>query len=245
VSAASPGGPVAAPSDGVLTAWSYLAAGSTPTVKLKVVRPAGAGSFTAVADSSVETASPNVLNTFATRIPVRAGDKIALVMPAGGPCLTGAPPGWTFTSAASDDPPGTTSSYIGPGSGHIDISAALEADADGDGFGDETQDGCPSDSSLHEQPCDRVAPESTITAGPPNRTRKKRATFEFSAVDARAVTGLACSLDDGSFASCTSPYTVKVKKGKHTFSVRATDDAGNVEGAPAADSWKVRRKKQK
>jgi hypothetical protein len=38
---------------------------------------------------------------------------------------------------------------------------------------------------------------------------------------------------------------VTVKRGKHTFSVRATDQAGNVDATPATDTWKVKRKKRK
>jgi hypothetical protein len=38
---------------------------------------------------------------------------------------------------------------------------------------------------------------------------------------------------------------VKVKKGRHTFSVRATDQDGNVDGSPATDNWKVKKKKKK
>jgi hypothetical protein len=45
--------------------------------------------------------------------------------------------------------------------------------------------------------------------------------------------------------SCASPYTIKVKKGKHTFQVRAIDQAGNVDGTPATDDWKVKKKKKK
>jgi hypothetical protein len=40
-----------------------------------------------------------------------------------------------------------------PGSNHqIDVSAVLEPDADHDGFGDETQDQCPTNGSTHG-PC--------------------------------------------------------------------------------------------
>jgi hypothetical protein len=46
----------------------------------------------------------------------------------------------------------------------------------------------------------------------------------------------------GAFASCTSPHTVKVKIGRHTFQVQAIDEAGNV-GTPATDTWKRKKKK--
>ena len=90
---------------------------------------------------------------------------------------------------------------------------------------------------------DGVPPTATITKGPKDKTKKKQATFEFTGTDARVVASFECSLDDGPFTACTSPRTVKVKKGKHTFRVRAIDQAGNI-GAAAADNWKVKRKKK-
>jgi hypothetical protein len=92
-------------------------------------------------------------------------------------------------------------------------------------------------------PVDSNAPSATITKGPKDKTKKKTATFEFTGNDARAVAGFQCSLDGGAFAPCTSPHNVKVKKGKHTFQVRAVDQAGNV-GTPASDSWKRKRRRK-
>jgi hypothetical protein len=92
---------------------------------------------------------------------------------------------------------------------------------------------------------DTSAPDTAITKGPKKKTKKKRATFEFTGSDARAVGSFQCSLDGGAFTACTSPHTVKVKKGRHTFSVRATDQAGNVDASPATDDWKVKKKKKK
>ena len=53
-----------------------------------------------------------------------------------------------------------------------------------------------------------------------------------------------CKLDSGSFEPCTSPKTYKVRKGKHSFAVRATDAAGNTDPTPATRSWKVKKKKK-
>jgi hypothetical protein len=92
---------------------------------------------------------------------------------------------------------------------------------------------------------DTSPPDTTIAKGPKAKTKKKTATFEFTGADARAIAGFECSLDGAAFASCTSPHTVKVKKGKHTLSVRAVDTAGNVDASPATGSWKVKRKKKK
>jgi large repetitive protein len=72
---------------------------------------------------------------------------------------------------------------------------------------------------------------------------KKSATFEFSSSEAGST--FECSLDGTAFVACNSPDGVKVKKGKHSFAVRAMDAAGNVDASPATDGWKVKKKKKK
>jgi hypothetical protein len=84
---------------------------------------------------------------------------------------------------------------------------------------------------------------TTITSGPKDKTKKKTATFTFTGTDTRAIASFQCRLDSGAFAPCTSPHTVKVKRGKHTFQVQAIDQAGNV-GPPAVDDWKVKKRKK-
>ncbi len=85
------------------------------------------------------------------------------------------------------------------------------------------------------------APETTITKGPKDKTKKKRARFEFTSSEPGST--FECSLDNRAFATCTSPHTVKVKKGKHSFAVRAKDQAGETDPTPATDSWKRKKKK--
>ena len=93
---------------------------------------------------------------------------------------------------------------------------------------------------------DSSPPDTQISAGPEGKTRKKSATFSFSGTDARAVASFQCKLDDGSFETCSSPKSYTgLKKGTHTFSVRAVDAAGNVDPTPATRTWKVKRKKKK
>ena len=87
-------------------------------------------------------------------------------------------------------------------------------------------------------------PDTAIASGPKDKTKSKTATFEFSASDARVVAGYQCSLDGGAFTTCTSPFAVKVKKGRHRFEVRAVDAAGNVDPTPASDTWKVKKKRR-
>ena len=99
--------------------------------------------------------------------------------------------------------------------------------------------------SVYVTPSDAVPPDTMITKQPKSKTSKRTATFEFSGTDARAVAGFECSLDGAAFSACSSPFTVKVKKGRHTFSVRAADGSGNVDGAPATADWRVKKKKRR
>lgn len=94
-------------------------------------------------------------------------------------------------------------------------------------------------------PADTDPPETTLTTKPKAKlkTKKKsvKVTFAFSADEAGR---FECALDKASFSPCTSPLTLKAKKGKHTFSVRAVDAAGNTDATPATTSFTVKRKKR-
>jgi hypothetical protein len=92
------------------------------------------------------------------------------------------------------------------------------------------------------QPGDSTAPAVQITKGPKDKARNRQAKFEFTGTDTRAIASFECSLDGAAFTTCVSPRTVNVKTGKHTFQVRAIDQAGNV-GEAATDSWKRKKKK--
>jgi len=92
-------------------------------------------------------------------------------------------------------------------------------------------------------PAAAAAPETTITQAPAKKviTKKKRAkvTFGFSS----SLPGtFECSLDGGPFAACTSPTQVKLRKGKHTFAVRAVSATGAVDPTPATLTFKVKVK---
>jgi hypothetical protein len=149
----APGDINVVPTAGVLTGWSFeaRAAVTTPPLKMKVVRPAGGNDFTTVADSQLQTPMPGVLNTWPTRIPVNAGDLLALHF-SDDTYGMGFPPDPQYAtqeisgvtgSACCDPPPGTAVTYDSPNtSERADISAMLEPDADHDGFGDESQDKC-------------------------------------------------------------------------------------------------------
>jgi hypothetical protein len=86
-------------------------------------------------------------------------------------------------------------------------------------------------------PADSEAPQTTIDSGPSETIDSSSATFAFSASEQAA---FSCKLDGGSYTPCTSPaiYT-GLADGAHTFAVRATDPAGNVDASPASRSFTV------
>jgi subtilisin-like proprotein convertase family protein len=89
---------------------------------------------------------------------------------------------------------------------------------------------------------DTTPPDTVIDSGPNKKTKKKKAKFSFHSTESPA--SFECKVDDGGFASCASPATFTVKKGKHTFGVRAIDAANNVDPSAATRSWKVKKKKK-
>jgi hypothetical protein len=73
--------------------------------------------------------------------------------------------------------------------------------------------------------------QTTITKKPAKRTTKRKVKFGFTASEAGVT--FECKLDKRAYRPCTSPKKYRVKLGKHTFLVRATDAAGNVDATPA------------
>jgi hypothetical protein len=95
----------------------------------------------------------------------------------------------------------------------------------------------------HTWTIDTTPPETTINSGPPDETSSTSATFDFSGLDDHsppAALTFECQLDGGGWTSCTSPkdYT-DLAPGVHTFMVRATDQAGNVDPTAASDTWTI------
>ena len=166
------------------------------------------------------------------------------VTPAGSGTNQVAPP--TFVDAAGGDfhqAPGSPTIDAGGddgtlGSLDIDGEPRLQGSAVDIGADETANPPVPS-----PEPGDSTSPDTQITKKPKDKTKKKTATFEFSSTEVGST--FECKLDDGQFAPCSSPDTLKVKKGKHSFEVRARDAAGNVDASPASDDWKVKKKKKK
>src|ERR687896_109259 len=79
-----------------------------------------------------------------------------------------------------------------------------------------------------------TAPETTIDSGPEDPTNETGARFE---VSSEAGATFQCSLDGAAFGACVDYEGLA--EGGHTFRVRATDRAGNVDATPASYTWAV------
>ncbi|HSL00487.1 MAG TPA: N,N-dimethylformamidase beta subunit family domain-containing protein [Rubrobacteraceae bacterium] len=83
---------------------------------------------------------------------------------------------------------------------------------------------------------DTTAPETSITSGPGDAVGNGTAEFGFSASEQDS--SFECKLDGGDYEGCQSPKTYSgLADGSHTFAVRATDLAGNVDDSPAEQEF--------
>ena len=149
--------PLAAPAPGVVTKWkvnSALPPGFPQGERMRVFRAAaGANEFQTIAESSPATILPGP-NTFETRIPVLAGDRFGAFGTPGAfvPLCTTPSATDVLGIREADVPPGSTATYTTAENVQLALSVVIEPDADGDGFGDETQDKCPQ-SAAQQIPC--------------------------------------------------------------------------------------------
>jgi len=81
-------------------------------------------------------------------------------------------------------------------------------------------------------------PDTSISTSPDSPTNATSASFTFSSTEARAT--FECSINNGAFATCTSPENnTNLTEGDNTFSVRATDSSGNTDTTPAVFNWVI------
>lgn len=150
--------PIAVPAAGVVTSWKVTIPKTDAVVvqKMRVFRPTGgANEFTTVAETPYEVLPPGT-NVVPTRISVQAGDRIGAYGPFGTvTCLT---PNLddVMGTYTGDALVGSTHTFAASTGEQVAVSAAVEPDADGDGYGDETQDQCPEKTAL-QTPCPTIA----------------------------------------------------------------------------------------
>jgi hypothetical protein len=131
-----------APTDGVITQWNFQAPATTSAMRFKVGRATGnTNEFTVIGQSDPPVVPvANVLNSYFTRISVKAGDIIGTYTTAASSC-TRPQTGYDYRFINGDVQPPTTAVFPnGFTNVQVDVSASLEPDCDNDGFGDQTQD---------------------------------------------------------------------------------------------------------
>ena len=133
---------------GIITSMATTAPSATGQMSFKVVR----GS-TIIGSSAL---TPIALGTtrVAMHVPVTGGEFIGL-WTGNAPCAASASGNITGKGSVGGDPAvGTTiTGATTSTSATLAVEATLEPDADHDGFGDDTEDSCPSDASIHTGSC--------------------------------------------------------------------------------------------
>jgi len=138
----------AAPSSGVITKWgvNLVPAPVTIPVNLKLLRQTNSSTVQIVGEANGNITGGS--NSFPTRLPVKAGDRLGFYSPSEfGPilCEEGSGTGVLGGYEGSGGGVGSSVTFVSiPVSGaRVPLFASIEPDADNDGFGDETQDACP------------------------------------------------------------------------------------------------------
>jgi hypothetical protein len=133
------------PYQGVVTRWSAIGAGP---LRLFVARYREDDVAVRLATTSVRTAlGRSKVSSFATRLPIAKGDFIGLFLEsrASQLAIRGNAPNTSFDAF----PGGLGATWLRSPQPDVDwelgYNATVEPDLDGDGYGDETQDLCPSD----------------------------------------------------------------------------------------------------
>jgi hypothetical protein len=98
------------------------------------------------------------ISSFPTRMPIPAGAYVGLTVPGGSvPGFQSSAGGQAKYSRTEAPFPGITGVVGESHNGAILYDADIEPDVDGDGYGDVTQDSCPTSASAHEGPCPAAA----------------------------------------------------------------------------------------
>ena len=138
---------VAAPSAGVIVRWRIR--DSVGSFALRMARQPSPGAFVGVGTSAPVTIASPVPATFDVRLPVQAGDLIGVDIGAnsslGSREFSGAQEA-VFVPTLADGAPPRSPEVVSNNFENL-VNADLEPDADGDGFGDETQDLCAKDAT--------------------------------------------------------------------------------------------------
>jgi hypothetical protein len=158
------GVPTAATSSGVIVRWRVLNGPTGPyRVTVLTDNPGGSGgayhAYHVLGYSEIGNvtapfpSSISKISSFPTRLSIPAGAYVGISAPAGVPAFQAAA-GSQATYTRTEAPFPGISGVVGEShNGAILYDADIEPDVDGDGYGDVTQDSCPTSASVHEGPC--------------------------------------------------------------------------------------------
>jgi hypothetical protein len=242
----SSGGPsYVTPGAGVITSVSYFANGVPGHIRLVFLKPgAVVGTYTSIGYTSPFTVTASTLNTFPVRTKVGAGVTLGLYVDTAGMGCGSSGFGLTDSRASGVFDPVTGSDFLPITSNNLqrlDLAVTMEPDADNDGYGDVTQDLCPTSDLTHNS-CDNVTvPDTKLKRKPARHGTKRKIKATFTSTVAGST--FECSLDQQPFKACTSPYRKKVGYGKHILKVQAVGPAGLVDPSPASRKFTVTRRK--
>src|SRR3954470_7352826 len=185
-----------APGPGVVTSFTVSGAGNAgKKVELFLMRPAPSGyadPWTVKAKSAIFTLAGNATETFSgLHLKAAKDDIVGLgAVDALSNCYAAATSAdnavRAYGTGSSDG--GTATSLQSLAGVRVNVSATLEPDADGDGFGDETQDGCPVNAAT-SGPC-TVDLALTASATPASVPLGGTAVVAFTVQAAQAATGV-------------------------------------------------------
>jgi hypothetical protein len=169
------------PVDGVITRWRVRAA-TMGSVRLRIIRREDGGGYTSLAAGDwVRLDRPHqpghdILYEFPVRLPVHAGDTIALDRdPRAGGIFHYYGTNTSYAAAVFSPALADSGADVQPTSSdagrELLLNADVEKDADGDGFGDESQDNCPTiPNDQTDKPCSTPTPGAGATPEGPTST---------------------------------------------------------------------------
>lgn len=150
-----------APFSGVLTSWRVKSGSGGAVVALRVIHSFGDGKYMERQAITATQTLAAAVNAFPARIAIAQGDAIGLDNASSALLFGGAGEAvYVFNPALVPFATATPAVTVGSVGRELLLNATLEADGDGDGYGDETQDGCPTDRLRQAPPC---APAFAVT----------------------------------------------------------------------------------
>ena len=224
----------------------FAAFTNQPTVSLAITDTNINGATATAGVEAYDVTSSNGVNTDSVDSRFYSG-RVSFHSRAGDDTFLGGPGADVADLGLGNDvvDPGPGSDFVLGGDGDDRITAR-------DGFGDVVECGPGTDTVTADRAdvlsgCENVslpAPETSRIDGPKKVTKGTKAFFTFAASVASAT--FECQVDTGAYKPCASPFKVKtkkLKKGKHTLTVRAVQPAGNADPTPSTFKFKVLAKK--